>query len=683
VNDTLRGSLGTLRGVGPKHQAQLEKLGLLTLEDALTFFPRDYEDRRENQTIFGLADGVGAFIRAMVAAEPQVARLPGGRTMTRVRVFDATGILNLTFFNNPYVKGRLTVGREYDFWGRAETRGAFRSMVNPLFDAAGAGRIVGRIVPIYRRTEGVSQALLMSVTDQALELARGHYREPLPPELVGKYRLWPPERAYEGIHRPQTPEDVRQARRRLIFEELLSFCCALQFLRAGEHGESGQKLTPCDPEAFFSALPFAPTGAQRRAVAEAYADMCSGQRMNRLLQGDVGSGKTLVAAACAYLAARSGRQSVIMAPTELLARQHARTLTQMLGPHGLSVGLLVGSLTAAQKRAVKETAAAGGYAVLCGTHALLQGDVAVPEAALFVVDEQHRFGVRQRAALGQKTQDAHLLVMSATPIPRTLTLILYGDLEISVLDELPPGRQRIETFVVGESKRARMYAFLKKEVAAGGQAYIVCPRVGEEDDPGEEKKAAVAYCAALQKALPSLRIGLLHGRMKGAEKDRVMAAFAAGGLDVLVSTTVIEVGVDVPNATLMVVENAELFGLSQLHQLRGRVGRGTRQSYCILMSGDPSETAKQRLSTLERTSDGFEIAREDLRLRGPGDFFGDRQHGLPAFRIADLAGDMGILETAQQEARALLARDPQLETCPLLRERVGAVIDKTLANALN
>lgn len=678
----LSAGVSSLRGVGKTHQAQLLKLGLSTLEDVISFFPRDYEDRRSAKPIAQLSDGETACIRAAVAAEPTGSRLPGGRQMLRVRVFDATGMLSVTFFNNPYVKNKLAIGKEYDFCGRTEVRGGFKSMVNPEFEPAGTNRITGRILPVYRRTEGVSRNLLMNLTRQALDLARGHYLDPLPPELTEKYRLAPPEWAYEHIHFPRDMEDVHQARRRLIFEELLTFCCALQTLRAGERGETGQRLDACDAEEFFRALPFAPTGAQRRAVAEAWRDMCSGTRMNRLLQGDVGSGKTLVAAACAFLAAKNNRQTVVMAPTELLANQHARTMTELLSPHGITVGLLTGSMTAAQKRAVKAQAASKALTVLCGTHALLQEDVALPEAALFVVDEQHRFGVRQRAALGQKTMDAHLLVMSATPIPRTLTLILYGDLDISVLDELPPGRQEILTYVVGENKRTRMYAFLEKQAAEGGQAYIVCPRIFDENGESE-KKAAADYAAALQKALPSLRIGLLHGRMKGADKSAVMRAFSDGALDALVSTTVIEVGVDVPNATLMVVENADQFGLSQLHQLRGRVGRGSRQSYCLLMSGDPSQTAKQRLATLANTSDGFEIAREDLRLRGPGDFFGDRQHGLPAFRIADLAGDMGVLQAAQDEAKALLERDPGLASSPLMRKRVKEVIDKALENALN
>lgn len=678
----LSGGLASLRGVGKIHQAQLAKLGLVTLEDLIGFFPRDYEDRREAKPIFQLIDGETTCIRATVAVASSGGRLPGGRPMVRTRVFDTTGMLNITFFNNPYVKNKLIPGKEYDFCGRVEARGGYKSMVNPEFEPAGGNKISGRILPVYRRTEGVSRNLLMQLTRQALDAARGHYLEPLPPALVEKYRLPPPEWAYEHVHYPETPEDIHQARRRLIFEELLSFCCALQFLRAGEAGETGQRLSIHDPEEFFAVLPFSPTAAQKRAVAEAWADMCSGRRMNRLLQGDVGSGKTLVAAACAFLAAQNGKQTVIMAPTELLANQHARTVCELLSPHGISVGLLTGGMTAAEKRKIKAGAAAGELQVLCGTHALLQEDVSLPTAALFVVDEQHRFGVRQRAALGQKTADAHLLVMSATPIPRTLTLILYGDLDISVLDELPPGRQQILTYVIGEEKRARMYSFLEKQAREGGQAYIVCPRIG--DDGAESgKKAALDYAAELQRKLPALRIGLLHGRMKGTEKERVMAAFSEGILDVLVSTTVIEVGVDVPNATLMVVEDADLFGLSQLHQLRGRVGRGSRQSYCILMSEDPSEAAKQRLSTLARTSDGFEIARADLQLRGPGDFFGDRQHGLPAFHIADLAGDMRVLQAAQDEAKDLLTRDPRLAACPLLRKRVDEVIDKTLENALN
>ena len=481
---------------------------------------------------------------------------------------------------------------------------------------------------------------------------------------------------------PSDPGDVSKARRRLIFEELFVFCCAGQTLRGKGRENPGPLLEYHDPEDFFKTLPFSPTNAQRRAVEQAFSDLCGGSRMNRLLQGDVGSGKTLVAAACAWLTLKNGKQAVIMAPTELLARQHKATMEKFLATLGFSTELLISALPAAEKRRVTVRAASGEPMVLCGTHALIQNSVELPAAALIVVDEQHRFGVAQRAALNQKTDRGHLLAMSATPIPRTLTLILYGDLDVSILDELPPGRQPVMTRMVSEQKRQDMYGFLQREIDAGGQAYIVCPLV-EEGEEASEKKAATAYISQLQKILPRLRIGLMHGRLKPAEKEAVMSQFAAGELDVLVSTTVIEVGVDVPRASLMIVENADFFGLSQLHQLRGRVGRGSRQSYCFLLHQAKNQTALERLQTLCQTNDGFKIAETDLRLRGPGDFFGQRQSGLPGFAIADLASDMNVLEAAQQSAQALLREDPALDTAPLLARRVEEVIQKTLASSMN
>ncbi len=499
---------------------------------------------------------------------------------------------------------------------------------------------------------------------------------------MAKWQLCPPEEAFESIHFPENIEDAAKARRRLIFEELFVFCCAGQTLRGQGKRNPGPPLDYHDPSLFFQTLPFAPTGAQRKAVDQAFADLCGGSRMNRLLQGDVGSGKTLVAAACAWLAVQNGKQAVIMAPTELLARQHKATMEKFLSAHNIPVELLISALPAAEKRRVTARAASQEPLVLCGTHALIQNNVELPNAALIVVDEQHRFGVGQRAALNQKTDRGHLLAMSATPIPRTLTLILYGDLDVSVLDELPPGRQPVMTRMVSEAKRQDMYGFLQKEIDAGGQAYIVCPLVEEGEEAGE-KKAATAYISQLQEILPRLRIGLMHGRLKAAEKEAVMASFAAGELDVLVSTTVIEVGVDVPRATLMIVENADFFGLSQLHQLRGRVGRGSRQSYCFLLHQAKNDIALERLQTLCRTNDGFQIAETDLRLRGPGDFFGQRQSGLPGFAIADLATDMNVLEAAQQSAQTLLREDPQLTSAPLLADRVQEVIQKTLASSMN
>ena len=672
--------LSALPGVGPQRLAQLNKLGLFSMEDLLRWFPRDYEDRRTIRPIVQLEEGTAVCVRAVVADEPRKSRLPGGRTMARCRVFDSTGMLQLTFFNQPYLK--LERGREYIFFGKPEFTGGRRGMINPVFEPADSPKAAGKLLPIYRAAAELSQNQLRKWTKAALELARGHYLEPLPAEIVEKWQLCPPEEAFEAIHYPNEPEDVKKARRRLIFEELFVFCCAGQTLRGQGRKNPGPPLKYHDPEEFFKTLPFSPTNAQRKAVNQAFSDLCGGSRMNRLLQGDVGSGKTLVAAACVWLALQNGKQAVIMAPTELLARQHKATMEKFLSSHGFPVELLISAMPAAEKRRVLAQAQSGQPLVLCGTHALIQNDVEIPGAALIVVDEQHRFGVAQRAALNQKTDRGHLLAMSATPIPRTLTLILYGDLDVSILDELPPGRQPVMTRMVSEAKRQDMYGFLQREVDAGGQAYIVCPLV-EEGEEGSDKKAATAYIQQLQQVLPRLRIGLMHGRLKPAEKEAVMASFAAGALDVLVSTTVIEVGVDVPRATLMIVENADFFGLSQLHQLRGRVGRGQRQSYCFLMHQAKTETARERLQTLCKTNDGFQIAETDLRLRGPGDFFGRRQSGLPGFAIADLATDMNVLEAAQQSAQALLKADPQLDSAPLLAQRVREVIQKTLASSMN
>ena len=675
--------LSALSGVGPRRQAQLQKLGLFSVGDLLSHVPRDYEDWSRITPIARLEDGEAACVRGTVARPPEVFRKPGGKCLSRTAVFDGTGKLSLTFFNNPYL--RLEAGRDYLFFGKTVFYGGMRTMANPEIAPAGDGAEGGGgMMPLYRLTEGLSQHALRKLTRQALARTAGAFLEPLPPALVEQYRLCPPEEAFSLIHFPASPEDVRKARRRLIFEELFTFCLAGQRLRAQSARLPGAVLERADPEVFFGSLPFAPTKAQRRAVEECFADLCSGIRMNRLLQGDVGAGKTLVAAACAWLACKSGKQAVVMAPTELLARQHHASFSRFAAPFDIETELLCGSTPAAQRRRILKKLEEGEPMILCGTHALIQSDVALPHAALMVVDEQHRFGVRQRAALGEKALSAHLLAMSATPIPRTLTLILYGDLDVSVLDELPPGRQEILTYAVPEEKRLDLYGFLRKQVQAGGQIYIVCPLIdGAEDDPDEEKKAAATYAKSLETALPGLRTGLMHGRLKAAEKEAVMTAFVNRELDILVSTTVIEVGVDVPGATVMVVENADFFGLSQLHQLRGRVGRGSRQSYCFLMHRSSSGPALERLRTLCRERDGFAIAEADLRLRGPGDFFGRRQHGLPAFAIADLASDLNVLEAARDSAQALLRRDPALTSCPLLRERVETVTEKTLAVSLN
>jgi len=674
----------TLPGLGPKRAAQLAKLGLFQVRDFLTHFPRAYEDRTREVSVFLAVDGDKVCVRATVAGAPVTSQLRKGLSVTKCRVFDETGMLNITFFNNPYVKSRLMAGEEYVFFGQIEARGGQKSMLNPLFEAASAleRRATGRIVPVYPLTAGISQKLVSDGVAHALAAAEGRWEELLPPSVVEAHGLCEQGFAYEKIHFPDTHEQAEGARRRLIFEELFVYGCASRRLKQQDSSVPGLPLEGRQFEPFWASLPFAPTGAQVKAVADIATDMTSGVRMNRLLQGDVGSGKTLVAAAGAWLAAKGGAQSAIMAPTELLASQHFDTFRELLEPHGIRVALLTSSTRAAEKRAIKAALAAGEIDVLCGTHALIQGDVAFARAGLMVVDEQHRFGVRQRAALREKAPNAHLLVMSATPIPRTLTLIIYGDLQVSILDELPPGRQPVQTFADGEARRTRILRFLEKQVLDGGQVYIVCPLI--EDESGRsEKTAATEYAENLRRQLPSLRIGLMHGKLKTSEKDSVMAAFVAGELDVLVSTTVVEVGVNVPNATLMLVENADLFGLSQLHQLRGRVGRGTRQSYCILMSRDPGETAQQRLQTLCGTQDGFKIAEEDLRLRGPGDFFGDKQHGLPEFKIAGQAGDTAFILEAMEAAAKLCRESPDLAEWPALAARVAAILSKSAQEGLN
>jgi ATP-dependent DNA helicase RecG len=518
-------------------------------------------------------------------------------------------------------------------------------------------------MPVYPLTHGVSNNFLAGLTQGALAGCLEQVEETLPPALRQAYALAGLSYSYQNIHFPASFEELELARRRLIFEELFDLSCGLALLKGRREEHRGTAFSPRPWEEFAALLPFAPTNAQRRAMEELCADTASGRPMNRLLQGDVGSGKTAVAAYGAWLAFQSGCQCALMAPTEILAQQHFATLSALLTPAGIEVALLTGSMGAAAKRKVYAALKAGEIDLIVGTHALLSQGVEFARLGLVIADEQHRFGVEQRAALAAKAQlRPHVLVMSATPIPRTLALMIYGDLDLSVLDELPPGRTGVETYLIGEDKRARLYGFVRKLVGEGRQVYIVCPAVEEGEDADGELKAVTAYASQLQtQVFPDLRVALVHGRLKAKEKQTVMAAFADGQVDVLVSTTVIEVGVDVPNAALMVVENADRFGLSQLHQLRGRVGRGKHQSYCILLSSNKNPETRQRLKVLTQTNDGFRISEEDLKARGPGDFFGKRQHGLPQLRLADLAGDMRVLKQAQQAAQELLEDDPALQ----------------------
>ena len=659
--------LTALPGIGPARAQQLEKLGLRTMGDLLAYYPRSYEDRRTVYTIRQAPVGEKVCVQGMIAERPRLSRIRKGLDLVKARAVDHSGSLSLTFFNQSYVEKALKTGEEYIFYGAVEEQNGRRAMVNPVFEPAGRQDVTGRIMPIYPLTAGISNYRMAGWAAQALPLA-AELPDSLPPALRQKYGLAAVEFAVRTVHRPASFEELELARRRLTFEELFYLAVGLAFLkqrRAG--GAPGAVIPSAGGQEFLSLLPFPPTHAQRRVMGEIAADLASGRPMNRLVQGDVGSGKTAVAAYAAFLCAKSGHQAALMAPTEVLAEQHARSLSALLGPAGVRVELLTGSLTPAEKKRARKRIAEGEAQLVVGTQALIAQDTRYHDLALIIADEQHRFGVAQRAALAAKSGQntpPHVLVMSATPIPRTLALMVYGDLDVSVIDQLPPGRAPVETYVIHEDKRQRMYAFVRRQVEAGRQVYIICPAVeeGEADpetgEPPMDLKAVKTYAAHLAgQVFPDLKVGLLHGKLRPREKE---AAIAAGEIQVLVSTTVVEVGVDVPNAALIIIENAERFGLSQLHQLRGRVGRGKHQSYCVLMTKSRKEEAMKRLRTLASTTDGFQIAQADLELRGPGDFFGSRQHGLPQLRLADLTGDLALLNQAQQAARELLEEDPTL-----------------------
>lgn len=664
--------LTDLPGIGPARGKKLAKLGLEKLGDLLGHYPLRYEDRRALYTIATAPLEEPCCVSAMLAESPTLSRVRKGLELVKVKAVDATGILHLTFFNQAYLKNMLQPGETYVFYGKVEAMGRRRSMTNPVFEKEGAGQITGCILPVYPLTAGITNNLMAGLARQAVSHCADDAVETLPAAVRLNHQLCQSEYALRNIHFPGEWEDLYIARRRLIFEKLFTLTCGMAQLKDRRSRGTGRIING-NPAEFAQLLPFAPTGAQRRAMEEMAADLASGRVMNRLVQGDVGSGKTAVAAFGAWAAAKNGCQCALMAPTELLAEQHARTLDSLLAPAGIRVALLTGSVKGAVKKQLLKALAAGEIDLVVGTHALFSEGVEYQNLGLVIADEQHRFGVAQRAALAEKGGAAppHVLVMSATPIPRTLALIIYGDLDVSIIDELPPGRTPVATYVVGEDKRARMYGFVRKQVAEGRQVYIVCPAVEETAELVEwgeiggqpmDLKAVTTYTKNLQeKVFPDLRVGFVHGKLKSKEKEAVMASFVAGELDVLVSTTVIEVGVDVPNASLMVVENAERFGLSQLHQLRGRVGRGKHQSYCVLITASKSDTARERLRALASTNDGFKIAEEDLRLRGPGDFFGKRQHGLPQLKVADFAADVALLKEAKQAAERLIAADPGLD----------------------
>ena len=672
-------SVRYLKGVGEARARTFANLGIETLYDLISYFPRTYEDRSKIVPIAELQVDEPACFRAFVTSSPRTHHIRKGLDLTKLTVADETARLNITFFNQSYVADNLEYSREYYFYGTLNGDYMGYQITNPIFEPVEQpGVLTRRIMPIYPLTAGLHNNLISRTVKQALDACLEELPEVIPAALREQYGLCDAPTAYRNIHAPASFEALAAARHRLIFEEFFIFSVGLSLLRTSRSRK--QRLPFALPELaeFEAVLPFRLTGAQRRAIGEIAADLSGGSVMNRLVQGDVGSGKTVVAAAAAWITARNGQQTALMAPTEILAEQHAKGLEALLTPLGVRVALLTGSMTPAQKRNVRAAIAAHQADLIIGTHALISEATGFSKLGLVVADEQHRFGVAQRAALAEKGDDPHLLVMSATPIPRTLALILYGDLELSVIDELPPGRQSIDTFLVGEDKRARINAFIRRQVAEGHQVYIVCPAVEEGED--ESLRSAEVWAETLQMAVfPELRVALLHGRMKAAQKEETMAAFARGEYDILVATTVIEVGVDVPNATLMVVENADRFGLSQLHQLRGRVGRGAAKSYCVLFTSNHKPETLKRLKALCKTNDGFEISREDLALRGPGDFFGTRQHGLPAFKVGSLELDLQTLQDAQAAAAEFVSSEelPKRPEYQPLMERIKALFDTT------
>ena len=665
-----------LKGVGESRAALYQKLGIETVEDLLYHIPRRYIDLTRPTPLAAAVPGQKCAVRALLAAKGREQRIRRGLSLFKLTAVDGPVTLHITFFNAKYTVEALREGEEYIFYGTVTGGFYSRQMDSPqVFRPEEAGTLL----PVYSLTQGLSNKMVSRQVTEALNRV-----EQLPDPLEGsglpqQYGLLSYSQALHAVHFPPDWQAIETGRNRMVFDELLCLSLCFARMREGRHRLHVPPMRMQPLTEYYRALPYELTGAQQRAIAEAMSDMCSGTPMNRLVQGDVGSGKTAVAAALCYFAHRNGAQSTLMAPTEILAQQHYNSLAPLLGSLGMQVALLTGSLSPKKKETLKAALAAGEIDLCIGTHALLTDDTAFANLGLVVTDEQHRFGVQQRAALRQKGKDAHVLVMSATPIPRTLAMIVYGDLEISVIDELPAGRRPIRTYLIDSTIRQRAFGYIKKHLDEGYQAYLVCPAVQSEDEDtaAASLKSAVEYAEELAHgAFGDYRVGLLHGKMRPAQKEKVMAEFAAGEIQLLVATTVVEVGVDVPNAVIMMVENAERFGLSQLHQLRGRVGRGQVQSHCILLSDTENPDTLERLRVLCGTNDGFKIAEEDLKQRGPGDFFGERQHGLPEMKIADLAADSRLLQKAREAADALTERDPTLHTLPALARRVERLMDK-------
>lgn len=668
----LEEKITTLKGVGQTTAKKLEKLNILTIRDMLYHFPFRNEDRSEIRKIAEVTDGESVCIKATVFSEPTVRRVRKNLAIYTLILRDDSGFINAVWYNNKYIMKNFSVGKTYTFFGQIKVSYGKKEIMTPVYETEEKKLATGRIVPVYGLTAGLSQKTMQQTAKHCLDVALSEIPETLPPHIREENSLCEIKYALSNIHFPEDAKAFSIARKRLVFEEFFLLNMGMRLLSGRRKSLTGTAFTDTDISPFLENLPYKFTNAQNRVISEISDDLKRKTPMNRLVQGDVGSGKTAIGAASLYLAAKNGYQGAMMAPTEILARQHFESLKNMLPD--VPICLLTGSTKAKERREITGKLASGEIKIAVGTHALFSEDVEFSNLALVITDEQHRFGVKQRAALAEKsTFSPHILVMTATPIPRTLALILYSDLDISVIDELPPGRQQVKTYVVGEDMRQRIYAFIEKNINLGNQAYIVCPMVEESD--ATELKSVVEFAERLKnEVFPEIPVGFIHGKMKNSEKDLIMSDFLSGEIKILVSTTVIEVGVNVPNATLMVVENAERFGLAQLHQLRGRVGRGSDQSYCVLFTESDSKDTKERMEIMARTTDGFEIARKDLELRGPGEIFGTRQHGLPEMKIGDISNDSDILNLASKAADSVLKEDP------LLKSDENLLIKKSLRN---
>ncbi len=679
--NALKLNISKLKGVGSYRLSLFKKLGVETVDALLSYYPRRYDNLYPVPSISVVPFGENAVFEATIEKKLPKSIISGGRTMFKVNAFDESCSLGMTWFNNRFVYDMLKEGETFYFFGKVSTGFTKRETTNPVIISK---ENIGSFFPVYPSTEGLSSKIISNTIKNALDLAGDFIKETLTDEILIQHQLIPLKQAIKTIHFPKNEQEINEARKRLITEELLVLSLGMKLIKNRTKQLSGSSMKAVDFSPFYEKLPYTLTGAQQRAVGDISADLSKQTPMSRLLQGDVGSGKTVVSAAAVYQAFQNGFQSVVMAPTEILATQHLETYKSMLEDAGIRIGFLTGSVKGKKRTELLEQLQTGEINLLVGTHAVISENVMFKNLGLVITDEQHRFGVNQRLILSGKGNNPHVLVISATPIPRTLALFIYGDLDVSVIDELPKGRKPIKTYVVDKSYKKRYLDFVRKSIDGGGAVFIVCPLV-EESEMLDEVKSANVYKEELELYFKDIKVGLLHGRMKQTEKNLVMQQMLDKEISVLVSTTVIEVGIDIKRANVIIIENAERFGLSTLHQLRGRVGRGDSQSYCVLVSDSSGETAKARLETLRQTNDGFKIAFDDLKARGPGDFLGSRQHGLPELRIADLASDQDEIVIAQKIIGEIIENKQYKNTehFEALKQKIDRMFEKYSGGRLN